>query len=378
MQRPGFVSDQQVTVYLKMSCVPHNASAMVSAMKEQDTNAPLTLKGIARQAGVSLATVDRVLHNRPGVRPETVRRVKEAVERNAFQPHVAAAELARRRARRFAFVMPSGPNLFMQQIHSYLGEMSAWLSARRLAVEMVATDVFDPTILAHTLESLAGDFDGVAVVALDHPGVRAAINDLVDGGTKVVTLVSDVPSSRRHHYIGIDNIAAGRTAGALVGRLVGSRQGKVAIVAGSQGLRDHAERIFGFNQVMASEFSQLNVLPVLEGRDEDDRSEHLMARLLGKYPDIVGLYNVGAGTPGVAKALIDSGRANQLVFVGHDVTVMTRKLLLQGAMDAVISQNPGHEARAAVRVLLALARGEPILSEQEKIRIDIVMRDNLP
>jgi len=51
---------------------------------------------------------------------------------------------------------------------------------------------------------------------------------------------------------------------------------------------------------------------------------------------------------------------------------------LQGIMAAAISQNPGHEARAAVRVLLALARGEPILSEQEKIRIDIVMRDNLP
>ena len=266
----------------------------------------------------------------------------------------------------------------MQQIQSYLVEMSAWLSARRIAVEMVATDVFNPAALASTLISLAGDYDGVAVVALDHPGVRAAVNDLVNGGTKVVTLVSDVPSSRRHHYVGIDNIAAGRTAGALVGRFVGPRPGKVAILAGSQGLRDHAERIFGFNQVMASEFSQLDVLPVLEGLDQDERSEHLMMRLLNDHPDVVGLYNVGAGTPGVAKALIDSGRANQLVFVGHDVTVVTRKLLLQGVMDAVISQNPGHEARAAVRVLLALARGEPILSEQEKIRIDIVMRDNLP
>jgi LacI family transcriptional regulator len=266
----------------------------------------------------------------------------------------------------------------MQQIESYLDEMSAWLSARRLAVEMVATDVFDAPVLASTLESLAGDFDGVAVVALDHPSVRAAINDLVDGGTKVVTLVSDVPSSRRHHYVGIDNIAAGRTAGALVGRLVGPRAGKIAIVAGSLGLRDHAERIFGFNQVMASEFSQLDVLSVIEGRDEDDRSGRLMMKLLSDYPDIVGLYNVGAGTPGVAKALIDSGRASHIVFAGHDVTVMTRKLLLQGVMDAVISQNPGHEARAAVRVLLALTRGEPILSEQEKIRIDIVMRDNLP
>ncbi|UWU76461.1 LacI family DNA-binding transcriptional regulator [Bradyrhizobium huanghuaihaiense] len=351
-------------------------------MAETLTTAALTLKDIAREAGVSLATVDRVLHNRPGVRADTVRRVREAIERNSFQPHVAAAELARGRARRFAFVMPSGPNPFMQQIEAYLGEMSGWLSARRLGVEMIATDVFDASVLAASLEALSGDYDGVAVVALDHPTVRAAINDLVDAGTKIVTLVSDVPSSRRHHYVGIDNIAAGRTAGALVGRLVGGRSGKVAIVAGSQGLRDHAERIFGFNQVMASEFPGLSVLPVLEGRDEDARSEQLLARLLGRHADIVGLYNVGAGTQGVAqalnnKALSEAGR-DKVVFVGHDVTALTRRLLLQGVMDAAISQNPGHEARAAVRVLLALARGEPILREQEKIRIDIVMRDNLP
>ena len=363
---------------LKMSCEPQITSASLHPMKEPERPAALTLKDIAREAGVSLATVDRVLHNRPGVRPDTVRRVKETIERNAFQPHVAAAELARGRARRFAFVMPSGPNLFMQQIQSYLDEMSGWLSARRLAVDMVATDVFDGSVLASTLEGFASDYDGVAVVALDHPSVRAAINDLVDAGVNVVTLVSDVPSSRRHHYVGIDNIAAGRTAGALVGRLVGPRKGKVAIVAGSQGLRDHAERIFGFNQVMASEFSGLDALPVLESRDEDERSEQLMTRLLGKHSDIVGLYNVGAGTAGVAKALIEHGCERQVVFVGHDVTVLTRKLLLQGIMAAAISQNPGHEARAAVRVLLALARGEPILHEQEKIRIDIVMRDNLP
>src|SRR5436305_1914983 len=255
-------------------------------MKGQEGSTPLSLKDIAREAGVSLATVDRVLHNRPGVRPDTVRRVRDAVERNAFQPHVAAAELARGRTRHFTFVMPSGPNLFMQEIEAYLGEMSAWLSARRLAVEVVTTDVFDAAVLASTLESLAGDFDGVAVVALDHPSVRAAINDLVDGGTKVVTLVSDVPSSRRHHYVGIDNIAAGRTAGALVGRLVGPTPGKIAVVAGSLGLRDHAERLFGFNQVMASEFPHLNVLPVLEGRDEDGRSECLTLKLLRDHPDI--------------------------------------------------------------------------------------------
>ena len=339
---------------------------------------PLTLRDIARQAGVSLATVDRVLHNRPGVRPDTVRRVKDAMERNAFQPHVAASDLARARSRRFAFVMPLGANPFMQQIQAQLREMAAWLSARRVAVETVFTDVFDPAALAAKLNSLAGEVDGVAVVALDHPSVRAAIDDLVEAGTNVLTLVSDVPSSRRHRYVGIDNIAAGRTAGALVGRFVGSRAGAVAIMAGAQGLRDHAERIFGFTQVVSSEYPHLKLLPVVEGHDEDERSEHLMTGLLNDHPEIVGLYNVGAGTSGVAKALGASGRVGQVVFVGHDLTAVTRRLLLNGVMDAAISQNPGHEARAAVRVLLALARNEPILNEQEKIRIDIVMRDNLP
>src|SRR5205809_7157237 len=130
-----------------MSCAPQITSASLQSMKEPDANSPLTLRDIARQAGVSLATVDRVLHNRPGVRPDTVRRVKEAIERNSFQPHVAAAELARGRARRFAFVMPSGPNLFMQQILSHLSEMSTWLSARRLAVQTVTTDVLETTAL---------------------------------------------------------------------------------------------------------------------------------------------------------------------------------------------------------------------------------------
>jgi LacI family transcriptional regulator len=93
---------------------------------------------------------------------------------------------------------------------------------------------------------------------------------------------------------------------------------------------------------------------------------------------MVGLYNVGAGAQGVAKAVTDSGRANEIVFIGHDLTSFTRRLLLRGVMDAAIVQDPGHEARSVVRVLLALVRQEPILVEQEKIRIDIIMRDNMP
>lgn len=121
-----------------------------------------------------------------------------------------------------------GPNLFMQQIHSYLGEMTGWLSARRLAIEIVGTDVFDPSVFAASLEGLiSGDYDDVA--ALDHSSVRSALNDLVGAGIKVAILVSNVTSSGRNHYMGIDNIAAGCTAGALLGPFVGTGRAQVPV-----------------------------------------------------------------------------------------------------------------------------------------------------
>jgi len=345
-------------------------------MNMETPSGHVTLKEIAREAGVSVATIDRVMHGRSGVREETARRVREAIARHSRGS--GRESTYRARAMKFAFVMPEGANIFMQMVRDNVVEMSEWLSLRKVSVETILTDVFSAPKLSETLESLAGRFDGVAVVALDHQSVRAAIDDLVAGGTFVVTLVSDVPGSRRHHYVGIDNVAAGRTAGTLVGRLSQSRAGKIGVVAGSQLLRDHAERIFGFQQVMGLEHARFPLLGVVEGGDRDDLNEALVTRWLADHPDLVGVYNVGAGTSGVAKAITDAGRESQIVFVAHDLTPFTRRSLLKGVIDAIISQDAGHEARSAIRVLMALGRGEPMLPEQEKIRIDIIMRDNLP
>lgn len=338
----------------------------------------VALKDVAREAGVSTATVDRVLHGRPGVREATVRRVKETIDRLGFRPHAAAAELARSRSHRFCFVMPQNQNIFMAEIVEHLGKLRPSLSARRTVVDVVEADVFDADALAETIERIGTRYDGIAIVALDHPRVRAAIDELVGAGVIVVTLVSDVPSSRRAHYVGIDNIAAGRTVGSLIGRFLGPRKGKVAIVAGSLSLRDHSERLFGVQQVISSEYPNIELIPPVEGRDDDIHNNLLTRKLLDDNPDLIGLYNIGAGTTGIGQALIETGRARGVVFVGHDLTPQTRRFLLLGVMDAVISQNPGHEARSATRILQGLSRQEPIIAEQEYIGIDIVIRDNLP
>ncbi|WP_291741311.1 substrate-binding domain-containing protein [Bauldia sp.] len=337
-----------------------------------------TLQDVAKTAGVSLATVDRVLNRRPGVHADTAERVQRAIERLNYRPDRLAARLARGRDHRFEFILPTGTNAFMQLLEERLRATAEYVAGERVRISVSHADVFDGDALAASLEKLKGHADGVAVVALDHPAVCEAIDDLTESGVTVVTLVSDAPRSRRAHYVGIDNSAAGRTAGTLLGRFLGGRQGKVGLIAGSMALRDHVERQFGFEQVITRDFPALTLLPIREGRDKDDRVEELATGLLREHDDLVGIYNVGAGNGGIVAALEASGRARDVIFVAHELTAFSRRHLIRGTIDAIINQDPGHEGRSATRLLVAEREGMPIDAGQERIRIDIFMRDNVP
>ena len=337
-----------------------------------------TLEDVARAAGVSLATVDRVVNRREGVRAKTVARVEAAVAKLGYRADVAAARLARGQSFRFAFVLPAGSNSFMTHLSEQVQRTADWLAGQRGFIDIRHVDVFDPDVLAGALEDLSPVYQGVAVVALDHPKVRDAIDELTARGVAVVTLVSDAPSSRRLHYVGIDNPAAGRTAATLMGRFLAAREGKVAVIAGSLSLRDHSERQFGFHQILSSEYPSLTTLPVIEGRDDSARTRELTVALLKRHTDLRGIYCCGAGNRGIAEALEASGRARDVVWITHELTQHTRRFLVRGTLDAIINQDPGHEARSAARVLLAHCMEEPISHDQERIRIDIFLRDNLP
>jgi LacI family transcriptional regulator len=347
-------------------------------MRGMETIARASLQDVARAAGVSLATVDRVLHGRPGVRARTVERVNAAVHQLGYRPDPAATRLARNRTLRLAVVLPSGTNTFVSMLQQQVQAMAPWLAEQRAIAVVQTVDVFSPQALADHLHSLDEGFDAVLVMALDHPQVRAAIDDLVARGTEVITLVSDVPNSRRAHFVGIDNVAAGRTAATLLGRFVGRRPGRIGIVLGSRALRDHAERLFGFEQVIATEHAQLTLLPPIEGHDLSERTEPLVTDLLKREPWLTGLYSIGAGNRGIQAALVASGRAEHVVWVCHELTPHARRALLDGVADAVINQDAGHEVRSACRLALARLSGERVLADQERIRIDIFLKDNLP
>ena len=162
-----------------------------------------------------------------------------------------------------------------------------------------------------------------------------------------MTLVSDAPRSRRAHYVGIDNAAAGRTAASLLGRFVAGRTGKVGLIAGSIALRDHIERQIGFEQVIARDFRRSLAAADPRGarrrRARRGAGDGVCSR---ENPDLVGIYNVGAGNGGIVAAL--------------EATRRPRRDLHRPRTDAVLAQapdprhhrrdhQPGSRARGAKR-----------------------------
>ena len=175
-----------------------------------------TLTDIAREAGVSPATVDRVLNNRPGVRARTREIVLEMAQRlgyiaegpNGAPPRPLPGEVIR-----LDFALPAGTNSFIK----HAATATSRRRRRRGPISMCILPPSRASILtgcARLLQDLRGQTQGVGVIALDHPTVREAIRSLSANDIKVVTIASDilhVPQGRLYRY----RQPRGRTAGGL-------------------------------------------------------------------------------------------------------------------------------------------------------------------
>ena len=332
---------------------------------------------MAREAGVSVATVDRVLNDRDGVRART----REIVLKTARQLGYisdSAEQLDDSVAHdivKLHFILPEGSNQFIRRLHDHIET----LAKRResISVTITATDTINADLLAQQLREITPDIHGVGFVGIDHPNVRQATKSLADRGTKIVTLASDIHNVPRVTYIGIDNRAAGRLAGYLLKRFMPPNNiGKVALFAGSLSYRGHEEREMGFRNLLMEETPYLNIVQLREMMDEPEKAYLEASALLDTHPDLSAIYNIGAGNAGIAKALKERSLDQKIVFIGHEIAQDTQELLLDGTIDAIIDQNPRVEAREALTILEHAVRNQPF--EFHPPRLQVILRENIP
>lgn len=346
-------------------------------MREETTRRRVTVHDVARAAGVSLATVDRVLNARPGVRTATAEKVEQAIQKLGFSRDVNASLMARARDLKVVFFIPDGSNEFMDSLADAVARRAGQALADRMHLATQRIRALDTGALAAGLDALGpDDCDCAVIVTSEEPDILAAVESATRRGIAVMTLVSDLPRSSRRHFIGIDNVAAGRTAASLLGRFL-PQGGTVAVIAGSLHLRDHLERLEGFRQILSADFSNITLVGPLEGHDERGETEALVAKLLAENPNLSGLYNLGAGNAGLVSALEKSGRAGQLRVIAHELSAPTREGLRSGAIDVVLDQNPDGEIREAIAAARSFALGAAHHVATDPIEIGIFLRDNL-
>ena len=336
-----------------------------------------TVHDLARAAGVSLATVDRVLNRRPGVRPATILRVEEAIQALDFRRDMPASLLARARAINVVALLPDGENSFMANLADAIAEEGRRRAADRVSIQLQRVRAFDGTALADRIDGLTRDIcDCAIVVATDTDEVRQAVERAVMRGIEIVTLVSDVVESRRRHFVGVDNLAAGRTAAALLGRFC--RDGaKVGMIAGSLALRDHQQRRDGFVETMRAKFPGLELVGPLEGHDNAAETAEAALELFAAHPDLEGLYSLGAGNSGLVTALNRADRVGKIRVVAHELTRTTRQGLRDGAFDVILDQNPEGEVRAAIEIARQIGLGTIPAPEPISIELGIFFAENL-
>ena len=172
-----------------------------------------TITDLAREAGVSVATVDRVLNRRLPVREDTALRVVAAAESIGYH----ATGLLKQRITEvkqctFGFLLQKRDDDFYRALGVELQNATKAATYLRGKAIVEFMDELVPSFIAAKIRELGARVDVLAVVAVDHPLVSEAVEEIVAKGKSVFTLLSDLTTPARSGYIGVDARKTGRTA----------------------------------------------------------------------------------------------------------------------------------------------------------------------
>jgi LacI family transcriptional regulator len=303
---------------------------------------------IAEEAGVSPSTVDRVLNERGSVSPATRARVVAAAKR-LHVPRLLPE--TRHGLMHLDIVLPRTDTAFFRHLNGAL-QRSLQMLDKRIVVHRNMFPEDDEDLIAKTILHPPYHRHGLIVTAHDTKRIRDALLLVIARGEPVVTMVTDICDIPRLHFAGIDNYQAGRTAGYFVGRFA-KHPGRVMLISNSLDYRAHVDRMNGCRDAIAESFPSLSCdNDSIEAHDDPDRCYQAVARVLKRDKNVAGIYNSGAGSPGIAAALRKSGAAGSIVWVGHEMSDEHRLYIEQHIMDLAIDQDPDGQAISALQHLL--------------------------
>ncbi|SCB36390.1 LacI family DNA-binding transcriptional regulator [Rhizobium hainanense] len=338
-----------------------------------------TIADLAKTADVSLSTVNRLLHGKGSVRPETTDRILEAADQIGFY---GLGALRRRKRdnlphRNFGFLM--------QQSHRPLYQM--WAEALTTASLHCSDAVIDPTVVfeddlspeavSSNLLKMGETSDAIAVVTADHPLVSQAIDELRYRGVPVVAYVTDLSAASRAGFVGTDNWKRGRTAAWFL-RLTANGPGKVFPLVGSNRYQCQDIADASFRSYMRENAPEFTVSETYLTHEVPENAYVIVKRLVTEEPDIKGIFVNGGGISGVLRAVRELPSDRQVRIVCSDIGPETRKGLSEGLITASLCHPLDKMPQELISVMLRLIdRKDTASIEQRIVPFDILTPESI-
>jgi LacI family transcriptional regulator len=337
-----------------------------------------TISDLARQAGVSVATVDRVLNRRLPVREATALRVVAAAESIGYH----ATGLLRQRITEvrqctLGFLLQKSDDDFYRALAFELQNATRSATSIRGKAMVEFMDELVPSFIASRIREIGTKVDVLAVVAVDHPLVSEAVEDIVAKGKSVFTLLSDLTTPARSGYIGVDARKTGRTAAWTISRLA-KKPGKVGILLGSHRYLSQETAEISFRSYMRENAPQFQLLEPLVNLDDHRIAYEAVEHMISSNDDLVGIYMSGGGVEGMIRALREENAGCRIVAVCNELMPITRSALIDGTIDMVMATPAALLASHAVDAMARASNSErPENKNIIQLQAEIYVSENI-
>lgn len=306
------------------------------------------IKELALQAGLSTATVDRALNDRPHVSPQTKARIAAAIEELKTQE----SQLAARGRRMFIDIIVEAPARFSRELKSACEEIIPNFGPAVFRPRFFLKEFMTETETLELLSTIKKrGSSGVILKVRDLAKIRQAVSDLESRNIPVVTIVTDLPNSGRSAYVGLDNESAGRTAGYIMGKSLIGKSGHVLTTASQSTFFGENERLAGFKNVIQANNSNIKFVHIAGGggRLSNNAAEQIEHSLFG-VKQLHGVYSMGGGNKAILKALDKCG-IKPGFFIAHDLDEDNCDLLKQYKITAALFHDLRQDLRSAFSVI---------------------------
>ncbi|GID29501.1 LacI family DNA-binding transcriptional regulator [Paractinoplanes brasiliensis] len=264
-----------------------------------------TIRDVAREAGVSYATVSRVLNGREWVSPEAVRAVREAISRTGYTANPHARSLATGKSGSIAFLLTEPQHLLFEDpnFSVLLRGVAQALSDRELTLILMIAST--PEERARTIAYLSGGHvDGVLLVS-PHSG-DPLLSQLVRAEVPIVACGRVLGYEQVISSVMADDRNGGRSA---VEHLIGAGCGRIATITGPQDTAGGVDRLQGYHDALIAHGLTIDPGRIVHGDWSRESGAAAMRTLLERSPDLDAVFAASdAMADGALRVLREAGR----------------------------------------------------------------------